>query len=288
MKHLIFCWLTILLLACARDKNMTKQGFLLSGENQLFFTAAGKGPAIVFIHGGGVDHRMWQPQVAHFRDRFQVITYDIRGHGQSENVANDRFENEDLSTLLDSLGVGRIHLAGLSMGAVLAVDFVLAHPERVAKLLLLSPGVVGVQEKDSSYLRTMMRIGAAFTANDLEGAAEIVDEMTFQGVRPEIPEGLDSLRTYVREAFQRYIASGNHTRMPQLQEAAPAERLGEIACPTLIMHGADDMPYMIGNVQALQAIPNRYTVVIEGAGHLVNMEQGEVVNREIEQFLGEK
>lgn len=117
--------------------------FLSIGANKIHYQVEGSGRPIVWIHGGGVDHRMWEPQVQYFRDRYQVITYDIRGHGKSEYKTNDRPDISDLEALLDPLDISNITLAGISLGGILAIDFVLAHPEKVDRLILMSPGPGG-------------------------------------------------------------------------------------------------------------------------------------------------
>jgi 3-oxoadipate enol-lactonase len=260
--------------------------FLHNGPNKISYQVEGMGLPIVWIHGGGVDHRMWQPQMKYFCNRYQLITYDIRGHGQSHYEVNEQPEIADLEALLDHLGLGQVALAGLSLGAVLAVDFVLAHPERVSKLILLSPGLVGVQEKEASYLEPLQKLMAAVNSRDMEAAADVILQMTFSENSDRNIPGLKAMKAYVKATTTQYFKSGNYTRMPRLKEANPAPRLEEISCPTLVLHGSADADYIAKNVAVLEReIPDCQTVLLFGAGHLVNVEGQEAVNEAIELFL---
>lgn len=112
----------------------------------LHFEAVGRGEPVVLLHGGGVDLRMWEPQVGPLATGFRVIRYDARGHGRSTAPMGPFSQEEDLRRVLDHLGVQRANLVGLSMGAGAALDFASAHPERVSRLVLVSisgppPGV---------------------------------------------------------------------------------------------------------------------------------------------------
>ncbi|MDX1667728.1 MAG: alpha/beta hydrolase, partial [Saprospiraceae bacterium] len=209
-------------------------GMISSGNNQIYFRSEGSGSPLIFIHGGAVDHRMWQPQWEHFRHEHQVVVYDLRGHGQSDFVDNDRQDILDLIALMDSLKLEKITVGGLSLGAILALDFALAYPERVENLILISPGLVGIQEQQKSYLNAMNQLGAAFQNKDTDRAVMIMSRMTFPREYPDIA----GIKSYAENAFRRFIESGNYTRIPRLAELQPVGRLEEIECPSLILYGA--------------------------------------------------
>lgn len=112
----------------------------------LYYESRGSGPPVVLLHGGGLDHSSWDPQVGSLSRAFRVIRYDARGHGRSSAPMGPFSTVEDLRRLLDHLGVRRAHLVGLSMGAGAAYGFAAQHPERVETLTLVSvsgppPGV---------------------------------------------------------------------------------------------------------------------------------------------------
>ncbi|HEX8693713.1 MAG TPA: alpha/beta fold hydrolase [Longimicrobium sp.] len=113
---------------------------------ELYYESRGSGPAVVLLHGGGLDHTSWDPQVDPLSRAFRVIRYDARGHGRSTPPTGPFSMADDLGRVLDHLGVRRAHLVGLSMGAGAAYGFAARHPERVETLTLVSmsgppPGV---------------------------------------------------------------------------------------------------------------------------------------------------
>src|SRR5439155_13840129 len=89
----------------------------------LYYEASGVGEAVVLIHAFSVDRRMWAPQIAVLEGRFQVIRYDLRGHGKSEGPSAPYAPHEDLRSVLDALAISRATLIGLSAGTTIATDF---------------------------------------------------------------------------------------------------------------------------------------------------------------------
>ncbi|MGH2457537.1 MAG: alpha/beta fold hydrolase, partial [Chloroflexota bacterium] len=90
-----------------------------------FYRRSGNGPPLVLIHALGLDHRLWEPQVAPLGSGFDVISYDVRGHGASDVPPGPytmRDFAEDLAGLLDALGVEVAHLVGISMGGMIAQE----------------------------------------------------------------------------------------------------------------------------------------------------------------------
>ncbi|MGH3125530.1 MAG: alpha/beta fold hydrolase, partial [Streptosporangiaceae bacterium] len=113
---------------------------------RLMYEVAGDGPAVVLIHGFGLDMRMWDPQVGPLADRFRVVRYDCRGFGASGpfDPAVPYTHAGDLVALLDHLDIGEAVLAGLSFGGRVALQAALADPARVRGLALLDAVLDGV------------------------------------------------------------------------------------------------------------------------------------------------
>ena len=86
---------------------------------------------------------MWAPQIALLEGRFRVVRYDLRGHGKSDGPSAPYAPHDDLRSVLDTLGINRATLIGLSAGSTIAIDFAIAYPDRVARLVLASPGLSG-------------------------------------------------------------------------------------------------------------------------------------------------
>src|SRR6185312_402648 len=113
---------------------------------RLVYEEAGDGPAVVLIHGFGLDMRMWDPQIGPLAARFRVVRYDCRGFGSSGpfDPGVPYSHADDLLALLDHLGIARAALIGLSFGGRVVMQTALAAPERVAGLALLDAVVDGV------------------------------------------------------------------------------------------------------------------------------------------------
>src|SRR5260370_21184283 len=110
----------------------------------LYYEHAGSGHPLVLIHGFTLDTRMWEDQFAIFTQHYQAIRYDMRGFGRSALPTEEPFTAvEDLRALLDTLGVSRTFVLGLSRGGHVAIDFALMYPERTCALLLFDPALGG-------------------------------------------------------------------------------------------------------------------------------------------------
>lgn len=138
----------------------------------------GHGPTVLFCHAGIADQRMWVHQAAALAGEHRVITYDWRGVGASGPARGDFAHHEDMLVLLDALGVDRAVLVGASMGGGYALDAALASPERVAGLVLISPGISGHRWPQSFLDAARKAVGDAVPAERLrayrEGSAEYV------------------------------------------------------------------------------------------------------------------
>src|SRR6266566_308505 len=123
-------------------------GTLAINGAHLYYEQAGSpgspGHPLVLIHGFTLDTRMWDDQFAVFTRHYQVIRYDMRGFGRSDLPAEEPFTAvDDLRALLDTLGVSRACVLGLSLGGSVAIDFALAYPDRTSALVLVDPALRG-------------------------------------------------------------------------------------------------------------------------------------------------
>ena len=113
----------------------------LGNDLKLYVRVFGSGHPVLLLHGVGCHSNDWDGAVAHFRNKFRMIQPDARGHGRSSNPAGSWQLTDlisDLVQILDRLGIERTHVAGFSMGGLLAQGLALGHPERVAKLALIA------------------------------------------------------------------------------------------------------------------------------------------------------
>ena len=127
---------------CDAESNLQNQvtsDFAELEDVRLYYEVAGDGQPVVLIHGFTLDRQMWDNEFRKLSQRFRVIRYDLRGHGNSSGVIRDFSHVDDLLGLLDKLSVEKAHIIGLSLGGWIATDFSIVHPERVNSTILIDP-----------------------------------------------------------------------------------------------------------------------------------------------------
>jgi 3-oxoadipate enol-lactonase len=253
---------------------------------ELHYDVAGSGPPLVLAHAGIADRSMWDEQFTALAEHFQVIRYDLRGFGQTAPVTGEFAHRHDLLRLLDHLGLERAHLLGCSKGGGVCLDFALEFPDRVAGLVLVcsSPGGYAYAGEAPPQWPAME---AAFRAGDFARAAELEVQIWVDGPQRSPDQVPAAVRDRVRAmdvVALTHEAQGLGTEQPRLPPAA--ERLGEVTAPTLVIIGGVDVPDLIAAGHYLAAhIPNASEFVIADAAHLPNLEQPELFNQLVTNFL---
>ncbi len=244
----------------------------------LSYEVRGAGPPVVLIHAFSMDRRMWDDQVAALRDEFRVIRYDLRGHGQSAPPSGPYTGYGDLLELLDHLGIQRASLVGLSAGAELAINFAIAHPDRVDRLVLASPGLGGYAVPPLDWFGP---VGQALGAGNVQLAAERWAATPIMALKVNA-----AAAAQVRAMVVDNAALWTYQRTEQPLAPPAIGRLGEIRAPTLVAVGTADLPHILDVGQLLVAgIPGARRVRLEGAGHLVNLDLPGRFNAELREFL---
>jgi pimeloyl-ACP methyl ester carboxylesterase len=252
----------------------------VNGQRIFYTDSGGAGPAIVLSHGFLMDHAMFDPQVAALVPEFRVITWDERGFGATEfdekpftywDSARDAF------ALLDSLGIERAVLGGMSQGGFLSLRAALMAPDRVRALVLIDTQA-GAEAPDKVDLYGDM-IEAWVTVGPGDELANIVAGIIIDD-EVENP---------------RWIAkwqSGRHELVREagrclLERESVSDRLGEITCPALVIHGDNDSAIELEKAEAMSAAlsGSAGVVVIEGAAHASNLTHPEPVNAALLPFL---
>src|SRR3954463_6383416 len=142
----VFVVTLALLCVCASARAQAgkhESGFAEVNGARLYYEAMGEGTAVVLVHGGLVDSRLWDAQMKPLSKHFRVVRYDIRGYGRSPAPTGEYYPHEDLRALLDYLKIDKATLVGLSLGGIVAADFALEQPARVERLVLVGSGLRG-------------------------------------------------------------------------------------------------------------------------------------------------
>ncbi|HEX8559990.1 MAG TPA: alpha/beta fold hydrolase [Pyrinomonadaceae bacterium] len=267
--------------AGAQTKGGAVSGFAEVNGTRLYYEAAGRGPAVVLLHGGLNDSRLWDAQMGPLSKRFRVVRYDLRGFGRSNAERVEFWPTEDLRALLDFLKIKRATLVGLSLGGIVAADFALEHPERVERLVLVGSGLRG------GGFRPDEKASAARLVGEREGAERYFEAFLqsdlLAGLRTR-PKAREAMRRMMVENYKAnaYVSAG----FSQSPEPPTAERLGLIKAPALVLVGALDAPALLDIADTLAAkIPGARKVTIPGASHHPPVETPREFNRALLDFL---
>jgi pimeloyl-ACP methyl ester carboxylesterase len=277
-----------LLCACAAGAGARTagavSGFAEVNGTRLYYETAGRGPAVVLLHGGLNDSRLWDEQMGPLSKRFRVVRYDLRGFGRSNAEPVEFWPTEDLRALLDFLKIERATLVGLSLGGIIAADFALEHPERVERLVFVGAGLRGAGLPPDEKAAAARRVG------EKEGAEKYFDAFLqsdlLAGVRDR-PREREKMRRMMVENYKAhaYISAG----YSQSPEPPTAQRLGQIKAPTLVLIGSLDGPTLQSIANTLAAkIPGARKVTIPGASHHPPVETPKEFNRALLDFLGRR
>lgn len=253
----------------------------INGIDINFEDTGGDGPVVLFSHGFLMDHTMFDRQVEALSGAYRCIRWDERGFGGTPTDGPFTYWDsaDDAVALLDHLGVERAVFVGMSQGGFLSLRAALAHPDRVAAVVLIDSaadvddaetiegyqGMLHVFEHGSDEERAgVFAIVAGLILGDDTLAAEWIPKWT------------------AIDTAQLTLAGG-----ALLGRDDVSGRVGEIACPILAVHGTADQAISIDRAEALAAAAadHRGIVRIEGAAHAPNMTHPGVVNPALADFL---
>jgi pimeloyl-ACP methyl ester carboxylesterase len=241
------------------------------------------GTPVVFLHAFSLDHRLWQAEVQALSRHRLCVSYDLRGFGRSSlpDPAHPFAHHEDLRSLLDALGLDRVGLVGLSMGGAVAVDFALAHPGRVHRVVVIGSALGGWPPPDDDPAPwSIWELGKSQGIAAAKRAWLDAPVMRASGATAEAQA---RVRQMVAEWSGWQFA--NDTPLVRLEPPAAA-RLESLAAPILALVGERDLPlfHQIAAAIALRAPAGR-TQVVPDAGHLTNLDAPAAVLEAISGFL---
>lgn len=250
-------------------------------DSQIYYEITGEGPGLLLIHGLGSSSRDWEKQVPVFARKYQVITLDLRGHGQSSKPPGPysiRLFAKDTAALVRELGIQPLHIVGISMGGMVAFELAIHYPEIVRSLVIVnSYPEVRVETLKEHWLA--WRRFLILELLGVRGTGVLLSRHLFP--RPEQEE--------LRALFVKRWAENDKRAYRESLRAiinwdVEAE-LGKINCPVLVV--ASDQDYMpLDEKKAYAAkIAGAQLVVIENAHHAVTAECPEQFNAALGDFL---
>ncbi|MCJ2179507.1 alpha/beta fold hydrolase [Novosphingobium album (ex Hu et al. 2023)] len=240
----------------------------------------GNGIPLVLAHGFGGSRHDWQPLIDALPGDLPLITYDQRGFGDSTGTPDVPFSHsDDLLALLDSLGIVRVDLCGMSQGGAMALNFALDHPDRVRRLVLVSPGMVGWSWSEE-WVGQWKQVGRAARAGDMAAARDLWwQHPFFEPTRKSSAAGL--LRASI-DAFhgQQWIRDDQQRELPDV------DRLTDLAAPTLLLTGSLDFPDFRLIAELIEGAGQSVARIDHAnAGHMLILEIPGTIAGEIVSFL---
>jgi pimeloyl-ACP methyl ester carboxylesterase len=247
------------------------------GDHELYYERTGAGEPLLLIMGMSGTHLTWgEPFLDALRRDFDVVVYDHRGIGKSSDApAGYSIADlaDDAAGLLDALGWDRPHVAGISMGGMVAQELALRHPERV-RTLTLGCTYAGGEGASLTGPDVLSRLQQSLASGDREQALRVGWELN---VSPRFAGDVDQYADFRRRALE--VPARLPAILAQMQAIGghdTSARLSGIAAPTLVIHGTDDEMLPVANAKAIaDRIPNARLEVLDGIGHLFFWEEPE-------------
>jgi pimeloyl-ACP methyl ester carboxylesterase len=280
-KTILLSLSIIITRCCLLISQVTTSGYIKTGVDSIFYESSGSGPAMVLIHDGLVHSEVWDAQFSYFSKKYRVVRYDRRGYGKS-SPATVRYSNlEDLNTLFTQLKIDRACLIGASSGGRLAIDFALIYPQKVSSMILMG-AVVGGFSYTNHFNTRGGHLPTDLKDNDKESLYYTSDdpyEIYYENI---------AARKKIIELVKNNPTRIYGSQIITSQKTPAYKRLNEINIPVLILCGEFDIPDVHAHAGAINAgISNSRRIIIPKAGHLIPMEQPDLFNVTVANFLGQ-
>jgi 3-oxoadipate enol-lactonase len=257
------------------------------------YEVAGDGPAVVLVHAGICDSRMWDPQWTTFARDHRTIRHDLRGFGRSALTPGSFSHAGDLATLLETLGVDRTVLVAASYGAQVALELTVARPDLVEAVVLVDASLPG-HDWSEPVRAVFAEEEAAMERGDLDAAVEAILRtwVDGHGRPPEVvdPAVRERVRVMQRRALELQLPVWQDPEKDEEQEMEPGwvDRLGTIQAPALVLVGEHDVADIHVLAERLaRELPQATAGTIVGAAHLPSMERPADFDERVLAFLAE-
>lgn len=259
---------------------------------RLHWEQTGSGTPLLFIHEFAGDLRSWEPQLRHFGRRYRCIAYNARGYPPSEVPTDPEAYSQaiavsDAAAVLDAAGVDAAHVVGLSMGGFCALHLGLRHPERCRSLVVAGAGYGAQPDKQESF-----RAESEVTASSFqrEGSRATAERYALGPARVQYqikdPRGWEEFKEQLgghSEVGSALTQRGVQARRPSLYDLR--DELARLRVPTLVITGDEDEGCLDPDLMLKRTIPSSALFVMPRTGHACNLEEPDLFNRVVGDFL---
>lgn len=249
----------------------------------IHYEIIGEGENLILIHGMGDTLKMWYNQIPSFSTKYRVITYDVRGFGQTEGSLGEitmATHCEDLNGLMKALGIHKTYLLGFSMGGRIAMEMAATHPEKIKALIMANSTLsLGPATRETQERRRQMM--GAFHNKDLKGIETATIGAFSPGFKDKNPA---EFQKYFKVKMEN-IEGGKI--IPASLPTGPLPDVNRVKCPVLFIIGEyDPFAGVDQGKEATKMIPGSRMVVFP-TGHAAAIEMPERFNAAVIGFLSE-
>lgn len=258
----------------------------------LFYTEAGSGEAIIFVHEFAGDHRSWELQMRFFSRRYHCISYNARGYPPSAvpddaAVYSQQHQTDDIVGILDHLKLEKAHVIGLSMGSFAALHFGLRYPQRSLSLVLAATGYGALPDSHDLFAQQALTMADRI---EQQGITDAVDD--YAGSPFRLPFKYKDPRGW--QEFASHLAhhdsQGAYLTLRGYQATRPAfteleQQLKHMSVPVLIIAGDEDDPSLAASLYLKQTIPSAALSIFPKTGHAMNLEEPALFNATVQSFI---
>lgn len=259
---------------------------------RLYYEVSGSGYPLLFSHEFAGDSRSWEPQVRFFARRYQVITYNARGYPPSDvpeevSAYSQAQAAEDIVLLLRHLNISQAHLVGLSMGGYAVLHVGLTHPAVARSLVVAGCGYGSVASERQKFQQDSGQIAQRLEREGMQAVAPVYARgPTRVQFADKDPRGWQEFA----DQLAQHSALGSALTLRGVQGQRPSvyaleAQMRQLHVPTLIVTGDEDEPCLEPGLFMKRMIPTAGLVVLPKSGHTVNLEEPELFNRTLSDFL---
>ena len=259
---------------------------------RLYYEETGSGRTVIFVHEFAGDMRSWEPQMRHFGRSYRCISYNARGYPPSDVPAEHTSYSQaraadDIKSVLDAAGADDAHVIGLSMGGFATLHFGFRHPKRARSLCVGGCGYGAEPEQSDRFKDEAEATAKILLSGSMDTFAEAYGHgPTRVQFENKDPRGFAEFKRMLAE----HSALGSANTQLGVQRARPSlytlvDEMKKLKVPTLIITGDEDWPTLMPGILMKRNISSSALAVMPNAGHAINLEDPDVYNRIVSDFL---
>ena len=259
---------------------------------KLYYEVTGAGAPVIFVHEFAADHRSWEAQMRHFGQRYRCITFGARGYPPSDvpekpSSYSQVRATDDILAVLDHLKIPAAHVVGLSMGGFATLHFGFRHPTRALSLVVAGVGYGAEREQQAKFKSEVEVVARSLLE---EGMVAFAGKYAYGPTRVQFenkdPRGFAQFRKELGE----HSALGSANTQLGVQGARPSlydlvDKMRAMTVPTLVLTGDEDWPCLAPSLLLKREIPSAALAVMPNCGHTINLEDPDLFNRIVGDFI---